>query len=207
MQASFPLNRAFDVLKRVFGQSDTPVFHDAAGSFPKIGTPERAHIALVGAGPGAKDLLTLRAVERIQQADVVFYDRLVDKDVIALARQGADCVFVGKHVGAHAWPQDRINGMIVAEAARGRRVVRLKSGDPGIFGRAGEEIEAARAAGIPVEVVPGVTAASAAGAGVGGSVTERGVAKTLVVATGRGRADERRPEATGLSGPGTTAAR
>ncbi|WP_299684892.1 siroheme synthase CysG [uncultured Tateyamaria sp.] len=163
-------------------------------------------ISLVGAGPGARDLLTLRAVERLQEADVVFYDRLVDADVLELARRDAERVFVGKHVGAHAWPQDRINGMIVAEAARGRRVVRLKSGDPGIFGRAGEEIAAARAAGIPVEVVPGVTAASAAGARLGRSLTERGVANTLVLATGTGRAEDALPDATRLSGPGTTTA-
>ena len=206
MQASFPLNRAFDVLKRVFGQSDTPVFHNAARTFPKIGTPERAHIALVGAGPGAKDLLTLRAVERIQQADVVFYDRLVDKDVIALARQGADCVFVGKHVGAHAWPQERINAVIVSEALKGRRVVRLKSGDPGIFGRAGEELTAARAEGIPVEIVPGVTSASAAAASLGQSLTERGIADTLILTTGMSRDGDALPESTRFVGPSTTTA-
>ena len=173
------------------------------------GAPEAAsagQISLVGAGPGARDLLTLRAVERLQEADVIFYDRLVDEEVLELARRDAERVFVGKHVGAHSWPQDRINRMIVAEAAKGRRVVRLKSGDPGIFGRAGEEIDAARAAGIPVEVVPGVTAAAAAGASLGRSLTERGVANTLVLATGTGRADDPLPDATRLSGPGTTTA-
>lgn len=206
MQATFPLNRAFGILKRVFGQSDVPVFRNTTGSFPKIGTPERAHIALVGAGPGAKDLLTLRAVERIQQADVVFYDRLVDKDVIALARKDAECVFVGKHVGAHAWPQDRINTVIVSEALKGRRIVRLKSGDPGIFGRAGEELTAARAEGIPVEIVPGVTSASAAAASLGQSLTERGVADTLILTTGMSREGDALPESTRFAGPGTTTA-
>lgn len=166
----------------------------------------KGHIALVGAGPGARDLLTLRAVERLQEADVVFYDRLVDKEVLELARRDALRVFVGKHVGAHAWPQDRINAMIVAEARKGHRVVRLKSGDPGIFGRATEEIEAARAADIPVEIVPGVTAACAAGAALTRSLTERGVANTLVLATGTGCADDPTPECTRLSGPGTTTA-
>lgn len=164
------------------------------------------HIALVGAGPGARDLLTLRAVQRLQEADVVFYDRLVDAEVLELARRDAERVFVGKQVGAHAWPQDRINAMILAEARKGRRVVRLKSGDPGIFGRATEEIEAARAAGIPVEMVPGVTAACAAGAGLTRSLTERGVANTLVLATGTGSADDPTPDSTRLSGPGTTTA-
>lgn len=163
-------------------------------------------IALVGAGPGARDLLTLRAVERLQEADVIFFDRLVDEEVLELARRDAERVFVGKHVGAHSWPQDRINQRIVAEAAKGRRVVRLKSGDPGIFGRATEEIDAARAAGIPIEIVPGVTAASAAGASLTRSLTERGVANTLVLATGTGCAEDPLPDSTRLSGPGTTLA-
>ncbi|MEY1556275.1 siroheme synthase CysG [Yoonia sp. R2331] len=167
---------------------------------------DMGHIALVGAGPGARDLLTLRAVERLQEADVIFYDRLVDAEVLELARRDAERVFVGKHVGAHQWPQDRINQMIVAAARKGARVVRLKSGDPGIFGRATEEIDAARAAGIPIEVVPGVTAASAAGASLTRSLTERGVADTLILTTGTGSADDPLPAATRLSGPGTTTA-
>ena len=162
------------------------------------------HIALVGAGPGARDLLTLRAVARLQEADVVFYDRLVDKDVLDLTRRDAERVFVGKHVGGNMWPQDRINRVIVAEALKGRRVVRLKSGDPGIFGRATEEIEAARAAAIPVEIVPGITAASAAGASLTRSLTERGVANTLVLTTGTGCAKDPLPDSSRLSGPGTT---
>ncbi|MEP3345770.1 MAG: siroheme synthase CysG [Litoreibacter sp.] len=169
-------------------------------------TTQSGQIALVGAGPGARDLLTLRAVERLQEADVIFYDRLVDAEVLELARRDAERVFVGKHVGAHSWPQERINQMIVAEARKGRRVVRLKSGDPGVFGRAGEEIEAARAAGIPVEMVPGVTAACAAGASLTRSLTERGVANTLVLATGTGSIDDPTPDSTRLSGPGTTTA-
>lgn len=168
--------------------------------------PQTGQLTLVGAGPGAKDLLTLRAVERLQEADVIFYDRLVEEDVLELARRDAERVFVGKHVGAHHWPQDRINQLIVAEAQKGRRVVRLKSGDPGIFGRAGEEIEAARAAGIPVEIVPGVTAASAAGASLTRSLTERGVANTLVLSTGTGSAKDPLPDSTRLCGPGTTTA-
>lgn len=177
--------------------------------FPQPESCEKARvgqIALVGAGPGARDLLTLRAVNRLQEADIVFYDRLVDPDVLDLVRAGAETVFVGKHVGAHSWPQDRINRAIVAEAQKGRRVVRLKSGDPGIFGRATEELDAARAAGIPIELVPGVTAASAAGASLGKSLTERGVANTLVLATGTGCADDPFPDSTRLSGPGTTTA-
>lgn len=168
-------------------------------------TPE-GRITLVGAGPGARDLLTLRAVERLQEADVIFYDRLVDPEVLELARRDADRVFVGKVVGAHAWPQDRINALIVAEAIKGRRVVRLKSGDPGIFGRATEEMDSARAAGIPVEVVPGVTAASAAAAALGQSLTARGVTDTLVIATGAVRDGDQMPDVTRHALPGTTLA-
>ena len=163
-------------------------------------------ITLVGAGPGARDLLTLRAVQRLQEADVVFYDRLVDADVLELARRDAERVFVGKHVGAHAWPQDRINDVIVAQARKGLRVVRLKSGDPSIFGRAGEELESARAAGITVEIVPGVTAASAAAAALGQSLTERGISDTLILATGTGCAQDPLPDCTRFAGPGTTTA-
>lgn len=115
-------------------------------------------------------------------------------------------MFVGKHVGAHAWPQARINAVMVAEARKGRRVVRLKSGDPGIFERAGEEIEAARSAGIPVDIVPDVTAAAAAGAALGHSLTERGVSDTLALSTGTGRAEDPRPDCTSFAGPGTITA-
>ena len=113
------------------------------------------HIALVGAGPGARDLLTMRAVDRLQEADVIFYDRLVDPGVLELARRDAERVFVGKEVGGHAWPQEKISAVVVAEARKGRRVVRLKSGDPSIFGRATEELTAAELANIPVEIRPG----------------------------------------------------
>ena len=163
-------------------------------------------IALIGAGPGAKDLLTLRAVARLQEADVIFYDRLVDSDVLELARRDAERVYVGKVVGAHAWPQERINSVIVAAALKGQRVVRLKSGDPSIFGRAGEEIAAAENAHIPVEIIPGITSACAAAASIGRSLTERGVSNTLVLATGTSRDGEIRPESVRLTSPGTTTA-
>ncbi|KGM86465.1 siroheme synthase, N-terminal domain protein [Roseovarius mucosus DSM 17069] len=166
----------------------------------------KGQIALVGAGPGARDLLTLRAVERLQEADVVFYDRLVDVEVLELARRDAERVYVGKDVGAHAWPQDKISRVILAEALKGKRVVRLKSGDPGIFGRATEEIAAAQAAGVPVELVPSVTAASVAGAALRQSLTERGVADTFVIATISGCSDNPLPDCTRLTGPGTTTA-
>lgn len=164
------------------------------------------HIALVGAGPGARDLLTLRAVQRLQQADVIFYDRLVDPEVLELARRDADRVYVGKEVGASAWPQDQIDRLIVAEAVRGRRVVRLKSGDPSIFGRATEEIAAARAAGIEVEIVPGITAASAAAATLLQPLTERGETDSFVIATGTCRPGDDAPDHGRLARPGTSMA-
>ncbi len=153
----------------------------AAGAVP--GAAQTGQISLVGAGPGARDLLTLRAVQRLQEADVIFYDRLSGEEVLELARRDARRVYVGKTVGANPWPQDRINRLIVAEAQKGQRVVRLKSGDPGIFGRAAEEMQAARSAGVPVELIPGVTSACAAAASAGLSLTERGATDTLVLTT------------------------
>lgn len=166
----------------------------------------KGHIALVGAGPGARDLLTLRAVQRIQAADVVFYDRLVEPEVVDLAGPQTKRVFVGKHVGAHSWPQERINAAIVSAARQGLRVVRLKSGDPSIFGRAGEELAAARQENIEVEIVPGVTSASAAAAEFGQSLTERGIADTLILTTGMSREGAPLPDSARFSAPGTTTA-
>ena len=166
----------------------------------------QGHIALVGAGPGARDLLTLRAVERLQEADIIFYDRLVDPDVLELARRDAHRVFVGKEVGACAWPQDRICALIVAEARKGLRVVRLKSGDPSIFGRATEEMEAAGSAGVDIEIVPGVTAASGASAMMGRSLTERGETDTVVLATGTCRPGDDAPDWAHHARAGTTLA-
>lgn len=161
-------------------------------------------LALVGAGPGASDLLTLRAVRRLQQADTVFYDRLVDPEVLELTSPAARRIFVGKHVGAHSWPQEKINRVMVAEVLKGRRVVRLKSGDPGIFGRAAEELEAARAAGIDAEIVPGITAACAAAAQTGIPLTERGVSDTLVLTTAKCKAGDPLPDCARHAKPGTT---
>lgn len=153
-----------------------------SGEVPQKGP---APVALVGAGPGSSDLITLRGVQRLQEADVIFYDRLVDPGVLELARRDAERIYVGKAPGCHAWPQDRINSLIVSAALRGQRVVRLKCGDPGVFARGAEEAEALTAAGLSYEIVPGVTAASGAAAAVGGFLTERGKTDTLVLTTGR----------------------
>ncbi len=163
-------------------------------------------IALVGAGPGAADLLTLRALRLLQEADVIFYDRLVDPSILELARRDAERVFVGKEVGASSWPQERINTVIVAAAKRGKKVVRLKSGDPGIFGRVAEELDSAGAAGIAVEIVPGVTAASAACASLARGLTERGVTDRLMLATAACKPADPDPDWAAMLQPGTSLA-
>ncbi len=176
----------------------------AAGRAPDAASG--GSIALVGAGPGAADLLTLRALRHLQEADVIFYDRLVDPAVLELARRDAERVYVGKSVGACAWPQDRICDLIVASALQGRRVVRLKSGDPVLFGRAEEELAAARKHGLPVEIVPGITAASAAAASLGRSLTERGRTDRVVFSTGACREGDALPDWADMMRPGTTLA-
>ncbi len=163
-------------------------------------------IALVGAGPGAADLLTLRALRLLQDADVIYYDRLVDPAVLELARRDSERVFVGKEVGACSWPQDRINAVIVAAAKQGQKVVRLKSGDPGVFGRLTEELDAAHSAGIPIEIVPGVTAASAASASLGRALTERGATDRLMLATATCKPGDPDPDWRAMLQPGTTLA-
>jgi uroporphyrin-III C-methyltransferase/precorrin-2 dehydrogenase/sirohydrochlorin ferrochelatase len=137
--------------------------------------PEAAgRVSLVGAGPGDPELLTLKARRRLHEADVVVYDRLADPRILELARREARLVAVGKVPGGPSVGQDRINAILVEEAGRGHDVVRLKGGDPLVFGRADEELAALRAAGIEAEIVPGITAASAAAASAGVSLTRRG---------------------------------
>ncbi len=140
-------------------------------------------VALVGAGAGSADLITLRGVQRLQEADIIFYDRLTDPGLLELARRDAERIFVGKTPGCADWPQDRINARLVAAARLGQRVVRLKCGDPGIFARGAEEAAVLAEAGVACEVVPGVTAASVAAASAGGFLTERGTTNSLVLTT------------------------
>ncbi len=140
-------------------------------------------IYLVGAGPGDPGLLTCRAVETLQQADVVLYDRLLDNRVLEHATT-AELVFVGKRPDRHPVPQEEINALLIARARRGETVVRLKGGDPFVFGRGGEEALAARAAGLQCEIVPGITSAIAAPAYAGIPVTHRGLATGVTIVTG-----------------------
>ena len=139
---------------------------------------------LVGAGPGDPDLLTIKALKILQIADVVVHDGLVSDEILALAPTAARKISVAKRKSRHSYSQDEINRMLVAFALEGLKVVRLKGGDPFIFGRGGEELEACREAGVACEIVPGVTAALAAGASAGAPLTHRGAAQAVTFVTG-----------------------
>ena len=145
---------------------------------------------LVGAGPGDPELLTRKAERLIGEASVVFYDSLVGPEVLDFARPGVRLVHVGKRSGRHSKDQKTIDRLIVEAALAGERVVRLKGGDPSIFGRSTEELEVCRAAGVPVYICPGVTAASAAAAGLGASLTLRGLARKVVFLTAHAQAGD-----------------
>jgi uroporphyrinogen III methyltransferase/synthase len=141
-------------------------------------------VSLVGAGPGDPGLLTVRALERLREAEVVVYDRLVNPALLDETPPEALRIFAGKRVGAHCLPQNAINAILIYHAAAGRFVVRLKGGDPFVFGRGGEEALALSAAGIAFEVVPGISSAIAVPAYAGIPVTHRGIASSFAVLTG-----------------------
>jgi uroporphyrin-III C-methyltransferase len=146
--------------------------------------PPRGKAYLVGAGPGRADLITVRGLALLRRADVVVYDRLIARELLHEARTGAELVFVGKEAGRHTLPQSGINALIVARVAAGKQVVRLKGGDPLVYGRGGEEAAALQEAGLPYEIVPGVSSALAVPAYAGIPVTHRGVSTAFAVVTG-----------------------
>ncbi len=172
----------------------------------KAGEPAEGYVWLVGAGPGAEDLMTLRAQRVLQNADVIVHDALVPDQVIAMGRRDAERIGVGKRKGCHSKRQDEIDALLVSLVRQGRRVVRLKSGDPLVFGRAGEEMAALRAAGIGYEVVPGITSALAAAASMELPVTLRGVASSLVFTTGHDMKGDVLPDWARLAVSGATIA-
>ncbi|MBN9506528.1 MAG: uroporphyrinogen-III C-methyltransferase [Altererythrobacter sp.] len=160
-------------------------------------------VYLVGAGPGAADLLTLRAARLLGAAELVVHDGLVDPEVLAIARPGARLVSVAKSRARHTLPQHEINALLVREALAGRDVVRLKGGDPLVFGRGGEEAEACRAAGVPVEIVPGVTSALGAAAAAQIPLTHRDAASIVSFVAGQCKGLTEQNWA-GLAGKGRT---
>jgi uroporphyrin-III C-methyltransferase/precorrin-2 dehydrogenase/sirohydrochlorin ferrochelatase len=153
-----------------------------ASALAEVSTP-RGRVILVGAGPGDPGLLTLRGLRALNQADVVLHDRLVSAEVLALSRRDAEKIEVAKEAGTHHTTQERIHELLVEHARAGKTVVRLKGGDPFVFGRGGEELESLRAEGIPFEVVPGITAAVACGAYAGIPLTHRDHAQSVRLVT------------------------
>ena len=164
---------------------------------------ETGTIYLVGAGPGDPDLLTLRSARLIEQAELIVHDGLVDPAILAMARPDARLISVAKKRARHTLPQDQINALLIAEARKGRDVVRLKGGDPLIFGRGGEEAEDAKAAGIAVEIVPGISSANGAAAASHIALTHRDASSIVSFVAGqcKGLSDQ---DWSGLAGKGRT---
>ena len=173
-----------------------------------LANPERpeGYVWLVGAGPGAEDLLTLRAQRVLMQADVIVYDALVPQEIVDMGRRDAERLSVGKRKGCHSKSQSDINKLLVSLGEEGKRVVRLKSGDPLVYGRAGEEMAALREAGIGYEIVPGITSAFAAAADFELPLTLRGIASSLIFTTGHDLAGDILPDWARLAVSGATIA-
>jgi len=186
--------------------NDVDAAHAAAEKLLLSPESPEGYVWLVGAGPGAEDLLTLRAQRVLMQADVIVYDALVPQEIVNMGRRDAERLSVGKRKGCHSKSQEDINKLLVSLGQEGKRVVRLKSGDPLVYGRAAEEMAALREAGIGYEIVPGITSAFAAAADFELPLTLRGVASSLIFTTGHDLAGDILPDWARLAVSGATIA-
>src|SRR5262249_49095312 len=175
----------FGAIREAFLAGDRPPYaRELEAALAELSSPSLGRVSLVGAGPGDPELLTLKAQRKLQEADVIVHDRLIGPGILELARRDAVRIPVGKTPFAPSPKQSEINAILIREAQAGRLVVRLKGGDPYIFGRGGEEQAALAAEGIPVDVVPGITAALGCAASVGLPLTQRGQNRSITLLTG-----------------------
>lgn len=169
---------------------EVPTTHKSAGAHPSpsgdcvASEAQSGKVFLVGAGPGDAELITVKGLRYLRRASVVLYDRLISPVLLDETRPGADLIFVGKEPGCHSMPQEQINKLLISYAQQGHTVVRLKGGDPFVFGRGGEEAQALVDAGIPFEVVPGVSSATAVPAYAGIPITHRDFTSSVTIVTG-----------------------